>query len=66
MPWTRATGEPNAEPYQKNRSNLDGHGQMSHNKILEYSRIIKSFPFFFGKEFTELAIADSNGLKGMD
>jgi len=39
---------------------------MSHNKILEYSRIVKSFPFFFGKQFTELAITDSNGLKGMN
>ena len=38
---------------------------MSHSKILEYSRIVKSFPFFFGEEFTELAIADSNGLKSM-
>jgi len=39
---------------------------MSHNKILEYSRVVKSFPFFFGEEFTALAIADNNGLKDID
>lgn len=65
MPWTRATGDPNALPYQKNRSILDGHGQMSRNKRPKYSRIVKPFPFFFGKEFTELAVADSNSLEDM-
>jgi len=39
---------------------------MSHNKILEYSCIVKSFLFLFSKEFIALIIADNNGLEGID